>query len=136
MCIRDSYYNDQTLDDVNLLYSGARELPSDFWESHGKELASWKDSGRTFYRVRGPEIASWHPNQGLFQADAETAYIVRQLRDAEAVIEIIKDHTAANHAAVSYTHLDVYKRQMPMVGSSRFKANPLLVQNSRTLGQT
>lgn len=99
----EDYYNDQTLDDVNLLYSGARELSPDFWESHGKELESWKDSGRTYYRVRGPEVASWHPNQGLFQPEAETAYIVRQLRDAEAVIEILKDHTAANHAVWGIT---------------------------------
>ncbi|MGB2680175.1 MAG: PhoH family protein [Candidatus Competibacter sp.] len=99
----EDYYNDQTLDDVNLLYNGVRELPSDFWETHAKDLESWKDSGRTYYRVRGPEIARWHFNQGLFQADAEPAFIVRQLREAEAIIEILKDHTAPNHAVWGIT---------------------------------
>ncbi|MCC8999845.1 MAG: PIN domain-containing protein, partial [Candidatus Contendobacter sp.] len=94
----EDYYNDQTLDDVNLLYSGARELPADFWDTHGKALDSWKDSGRTFYRVNGPDIKNWHPNQGLFQADAAAVFIVRQLRGEEAVIEILKDHSAPNHA--------------------------------------
>lgn len=90
----EDYYNDQALDDVKLLYSGARELPADFWDSHGKELDSWQERGRTFYRVHGPDLAHWHPNQGLFQAGSDTAFIVRQLRDAEAVIvEILKDHT-------------------------------------------
>ncbi|NJM11590.1 MAG: PhoH family protein [Synechococcaceae cyanobacterium SM1_2_3] len=93
----EDYYNDQTLDDVNLLYSGARELAADFWDTHGKTLDSWKDSGRTFYRVNGPDVANWYPNQGLFPVDEETVFIVRQLRGGEAVIEILKDHTAPNH---------------------------------------
>jgi len=100
----EDYYNDQALDDVNLLYSGVRELPVDFWEGHGKELDSWKDSGRTFYRVRGPDVAGWHPNQGLFQADSTAAsFIVRQLRDGEAVIEILHDHATPNHAVWGIT---------------------------------
>ena len=99
----EDYYNDQTLDDVNLLYAGARDLPADFWDSHGKALDSWKESGRTFYRVRGPDVANWHPNQGLFPAGDQTAFIVRQLRDGEAVIEILKDHATSNHAVWGIT---------------------------------
>ena len=99
----EDYYNDQTLDDVNLLYGGTRDLPPDFWDSHGKALDSWKESGRTFYRVHGPDVAHWHPNQGLFPADDQAAFIVRQLRDREAVIEILKDHAAPNHAVWGIT---------------------------------
>ncbi|HRW65153.1 MAG TPA: PIN domain-containing protein, partial [Candidatus Competibacter sp.] len=85
----EDYYNDQALDDVNLLYGGTHNLPTSFWDSHGKEMESWKESGRTFYRVQGPDIANWHPNQGLFQAETDAAFIVRQLRGMEAVIEIL-----------------------------------------------
>jgi PhoH-like ATPase len=99
----EDYYNDQTLDDVNLLYAGARDLAADFWDSHGKALDSWKESGRTFYRVRGPDVVNWHPNQGLFPAGDQTAFIVRQLRDGEAVIEILKDHAASNHVVWGIT---------------------------------
>ena len=99
----EDYYNDQALDDVNLLYSGTQELPADFWDTHGKDLDSWKDSGRTYYRVRGTDIADWYPNQGLFQTDTPTAFIVRQLRGNEAVIEILRDHTTANHAVWGIT---------------------------------
>ncbi|MFZ4789379.1 MAG: PhoH family protein [Candidatus Competibacteraceae bacterium] len=99
----EDYYNDQTLDDVKLLYSGMWELAADFWDSHSKELDSGQDSGRTFYRVRGPAVANWHPNQGLFQPDASAAFIVRQWRSAEAVIEILKDYTTPNHAVWGIT---------------------------------
>jgi len=99
----EDYYNDQTLDDVNLLYDGTREMAADFWDSHGKALDSWKDSGRTFYRVNGPDVKNWYPNQGLFQADAAAVFIVRQLRGEDAVIEILKDHSAPNHAVWGIT---------------------------------
>jgi len=99
----EDYYNDQTLDDVNLLYAGTRELSADFWDSHGKMLDSWKESGRTFYRVHGPDVAHWHPNQGLFPDGEQTAFIVRQLRDGEAVIEILRDHATPNHAVWGIT---------------------------------
>lgn len=94
----EDYYSDQALDDVNLLYGGLCDLPADFWDSHGRELDSWKESGRTFYRISGPEVANWHPNQGLFPADNGPAFIVRQRRGQEAVIEILKDYTAPGHA--------------------------------------
>ncbi len=99
----EDYYNDQTLDDVNLLYAGTRELPTDFWDSHGKALDSWKESGRTFYRVHGPDVANWYPNQGLFQDDDNAAFIVRQLHARESVIEILRDHAAPNHAVWGIT---------------------------------
>ena len=99
----EDYYNDQALDDVNLLYGGIRELPTDFWNCHGKALDSWKEGSRTFYRVRGPEVAHWHPNQGLFSIDERVDFIVRQLHGSEAVIEIVRDYAASNHAVWGIT---------------------------------
>jgi len=58
----EDYYNDQVLEDVDLLYSGTAELPGDFWETHGKELDSWKEKGQTYYRIKGPLTSSWTPN--------------------------------------------------------------------------
>jgi len=94
----EDYYNDQVLDDVNLLYSGTREIPTNFWEAHSKDMESWKESGRTFYRVRGPEVESWHPNQGIYmQGEQDLAFIVRYITPEGAVIELLKDYTAPNH---------------------------------------
>src|SRR5688500_7777720 len=50
----EDYYNDKVLEDTDLLYAGARRLPEDFWETHGKEMESWQQQGHTYYRVRGP----------------------------------------------------------------------------------
>ncbi len=50
----EDYYNDRTLDDVDLLFNGVDALPDDFWESHSKDMDSWKDEGRTFYKISRP----------------------------------------------------------------------------------
>ncbi|MFO1430325.1 MAG: PhoH family protein [Candidatus Competibacteraceae bacterium] len=95
----EDYYNDQVLDDVNLLYSGARVIPADFWETHSKDMESWQESGRTFYRVQGPEVKHWHPNQCIYMQDEpRMAFLVRQMNDADAVIQLTRDYTTSNHA--------------------------------------
>ena len=44
------YFNDKVLEDTDLLYTGTLELPADFWDSHGQDMESWKQDGRTLYR--------------------------------------------------------------------------------------
>ncbi|NUS60611.1 MAG: PhoH family protein, partial [Lysobacter sp.] len=41
--VSEDYENDRALDDFSLLYTGATELPEDFWSVHGKDLKSWTD---------------------------------------------------------------------------------------------
>ena len=53
----DDYQNDKTLDDLDLLYSGALALPPDFWAKHGKTIESWQSGQHTFYRITGPDRA-------------------------------------------------------------------------------
>ncbi|MFN3629681.1 MAG: PhoH family protein [Casimicrobiaceae bacterium] len=52
----EDYFNDKVLEDTELLYSGALELPRDFWERHGKGVESWQQGGATFYRITGPLV--------------------------------------------------------------------------------
>ncbi|MDX9765828.1 MAG: PhoH family protein [Ectothiorhodospiraceae bacterium] len=94
----EDYYNDQVLDDVTLLFSGMSELPADFWDSHGKEMESWQESGRTFYRVTGPMVAQWYPNQ-LLHLGGETPFsaLVRHLENGSAVIEMAIDYINPRH---------------------------------------
>src|SRR6185437_14323854 len=56
----EDYFNDKVLEDTELLYSGVRELPADFWERHGKGMESWQQGGHTYYRLNGPLVPSLH----------------------------------------------------------------------------
>ncbi len=94
----EDYYEDRVLDDVGLLYSGTADLPADFWEQHGREMESWQEEGRTFYRVRGALVASWHRSQGLYlDGDRPFEALVRE-RDADsAVLELVHDYCSPRH---------------------------------------
>jgi len=96
----EDYHSDQVLDDINLLYSGALELPLDFWETHGSKMDSWQDQqGRTFYRVAGPLLKDWYPNQFLYLPDESNfEAIVRSKENGSAVIELARDYRTPQHA--------------------------------------
>jgi PhoH-like ATPase len=99
----EDYYNDQVLDDVSLLYSGLCELPEDFWETHSKDMHSWKEEGRTFYRVAGPLVDQWHVNQCLYTAAGDFEALVRRFEKGAAIIEYVQDYRGPRHTVGGIT---------------------------------
>ncbi|MBK1650008.1 PhoH family protein [Rhabdochromatium marinum] len=95
----EDYANDQVLDDVDLLYTGRRSLAADFWEHHAKTLDSWKEEGRTFYRITGPHLSEWFPGECLsLEADPPFEAMVREKRsEQEAIIELVEDYSLPRH---------------------------------------
>ncbi len=89
----EDYYNDQVLEDVNLLYQGLLELPDDFWERYRKEMDSWHEEGRTFYKITGPDVGTWFPNQFISLADDDFLAIVREQKEQQATIELTRDYS-------------------------------------------
>ncbi|MBU6504214.1 MAG: PhoH family protein [Betaproteobacteria bacterium] len=92
----EDYYNDKVLEDTDLLYTGTRELPPDFWETHGKDMQSWQEHGRTLYRVKGPLAASFLLNEFIFQDHDEKPFyaFVRERDGQSAVLQTIRDYTS------------------------------------------
>ncbi|MCU7839541.1 MAG: PhoH family protein [Candidatus Thiodiazotropha sp. (ex Lucinoma annulata)] len=100
----EDYSSDQVLEDVNLLYSGRDSLSEDFWEQHTKELESWQEEGRTFYRVAGPDTQTWYPSQCLHLPGEEGFQaIVREKQDNNVTIELVEDYTNSKHAVWGIT---------------------------------
>jgi PhoH-like ATPase len=94
----EDYYNDRTLEDLDLMYSGSEALPVDFWETHSKEMDSWKDEGRTFYRVRGQRVHDWRINQFLWlDDDSHFEAVVRETDGDSAVIELAESYRGRNN---------------------------------------
>ena len=67
----EDYFNDKVLEDTELLYSGTRELPADFWDKHGKGMESWQQGGHTYYRLTGPLVGSMLQNEFLYQENKD-----------------------------------------------------------------
>jgi len=100
----EDYFNDKVLEDTDLLYTGIRELPADFWDTHGKEMESWQQAGRTFYRVHGPLCASFLVNEFVFQENDRPFYAqVKELSGKTAVLQTLAEHTHQRHGVWGIT---------------------------------
>ena len=95
----EDYYNDQVLDDVNLLYRGVSLMPADFWEQYGQQMESWQDSGRAFYRIHNMPNPDWSINHCIYQKDEHTslALIVREVGPDSVLLEQLVDHRLPKH---------------------------------------
>lgn len=101
--LAQDYFNDKVLEDTDLLYTGSRELPADFWDKHGKDMESWKEEGRNLYRIKGPlcsemlvneyvHMESPDPNERPFNA------IVQEVNGKTAVLKTLTDYTHTKNA--------------------------------------
>jgi PhoH-like ATPase len=105
----EDYFNDQVLEDRDLMYSGVMALPSDFWPKHGKAMESWADgkSGTIFYRVTGPLVPSMLINQFVYQEnpDGTTPFyaLVREINGKTALLQTLKDYSHQKNNVWSIT---------------------------------
>jgi PhoH-like ATPase len=100
----EDYYSDKTLEDSDVLYSGMTALPANFWESHGKDMRSWKDGDRTFYEVNGPSAREWQMNQCVYEDSTQgIEAIVRKIDGERATLELLRDYRNERHSVWGIT---------------------------------
>jgi PhoH-like ATPase len=100
----EDYYNDKVLEDTDVLYTGARELPAEFWDQHGKDIESWKKDGRTYYRIRGPLCQELLLNEFVYQeGERPLVAMVKEVHGRSAVLETLRDYTHGKNAVWGIT---------------------------------
>jgi PhoH-like ATPase len=101
----EDYFNDKVLEDTDVLYSGVRKLPADFWDTHGREMESWKKDGHAYYRVRGPLVPQLHVNEFVWDESGERPLyaLVKERSGRTAVLETLRDYTHARNAVWGIT---------------------------------
>ncbi|KAF1722019.1 PhoH family protein [Pseudoxanthomonas wuyuanensis] len=101
----EDYENDRALDDFSLLFTGASELPEDFWHRHNSDLRSWSDKGRTSYEVQAQDDEDWYPNQYLYLPgeDEVELRVARIGADRKATLTLIDDFRNGQHAVWGIT---------------------------------
>ncbi|MFT3758504.1 PhoH family protein [Thauera sp.] len=89
------YFNDKVLEDTDLLYSGTRELPADFWETHGRGMESWKEEGHTYYRVGGPLAPDMLVNEFVYETagDNPLQAWVKERDGGKVLLETLVDYS-------------------------------------------
>jgi PhoH-like ATPase len=102
----EDYYNDKTLEDGDLLYTGVLPLPADFWERHGKTMESWQQAGHTYYRISGPLVPALMVNLFVYLETPGAAPLyarVTEITGKTAVLKTLRDHTHAKNAVWGIT---------------------------------
>lgn len=95
--LAEDYFTDQALDDVDLLHTGVLALPVDFWDTHSKDMTSWQEGGRTFYKITGEDCAQWYPSLCVYvEDDSGFSAIVREVGKDDAILEYARDFTQDN----------------------------------------
>lgn len=102
----EDYANDRVVDDLDLLFSGSHPLASDFWEVHGKQIESWQDEGKAYYKayyeVASVEGEEWFPNQFIYM-NGEFEAIVRKRNKAGFLIEVCQNYYGQRHSVWGIT---------------------------------
>src|SRR5262245_26123483 len=101
----EDYFNDKVLEDADVLYTGVRPLPKDFWDTHGKDMESWKKEGHTYYRVRGPLVPQLQLNEFLYDDSGERPLhaLVKEKNGRIAVLETLRDYSHAKNSVWGIT---------------------------------
>jgi len=102
----EDYFNDKTLEDGDLLYTGVQALPADFWDRHGKTMESWQQGGNTCYRISGPLVPTLMINQFVYleQPGAAALYArVTEITGKTAVLKTLRDFTHGKNAVWGVT---------------------------------
>jgi len=93
----EDYSNDKVLDDLELLFTGSQELPSEFWQEHGDSIHSWQRDGKTYYEFSGADTANWYPNQFIYLQDNFDGMVIEKTSEL-CVIEVIKNYMTPHNS--------------------------------------
>ncbi len=88
------YFNDKVMTDAELLHSGITKLEEDFWEKHSKNMESWQEKEKLFYKVTGPLCRNFILNEFVFYDFDKPFYaIVKIINGNSATLQIVQDYT-------------------------------------------
>ena len=96
--LAEDYFNDKVLEDTDILYTGSRTLPTNFWDKHGKGMESWKKDAKTLYKINGPLCAQLLVNEFVWLENDDFTAIVKESAGKSAVLETLIDYSHPNNA--------------------------------------
>jgi len=101
----EDYANDKVLEDNDLLYTGVRMLAPGFWDTHGRDMESWKKEGHSYYRIRGPLVPQLLLNEFVYDESGERPIhaLVKEKAGRVAVFETLRDYTHAKNSVWGIT---------------------------------
>ena len=96
----EDYFNDRAIDDIDTMASGVVVTGPGLWEACGDQLQSWKEGGRSFYRLTGAPVRDWHPAMLVVDDEASPRFeaVVREVEGDSALLEVCRDFRVERNA--------------------------------------
>ena len=99
--VAQDYFNDKVLEDSDLLYTGVKVLPADFWETHGKDMKSGLLNGHTFYDLKGPLCRDLLVNEFVYLENGDATpfhAVVTEQNGDTAMLRTLTDYSHQKNA--------------------------------------
>lgn len=94
----EDYFNDKTIDDADLIFTGCASVTPDFWEKQTHNLKSWQSDGSVWYSFEGPLAMSLSVNQFVATTDGSFVGQVKSVAQGVATLCTIKDYLQPRNA--------------------------------------
>lgn len=99
----EDYFNDKTLNDGDVLYTGYLALPANFWETHGRGMKSFQTREGVRYRVRGPLGSAISVNLFVYlEQDGQKPFYAKLIEHhgTSAVLQTLRDFSNPKNSAL------------------------------------
>lgn len=94
----EDYFNDKTIDDTDILYTGRTVIDDAAWEAIGKTLTSWQADGRTWYRFKVQPSLPLYVNEFVSGEDGEFVAQVESVEDGYVTLATLTDYLQPKNA--------------------------------------
>ncbi|MDZ7735252.1 MAG: PhoH family protein [Gammaproteobacteria bacterium] len=95
----EDYYNDKVLDDPDLMYTGLHRIDGDFWEENARDLESWQEGERTYYRFYTPLVEDPHPQMCIYTEGEENfEAVVKSQGNNSTTVQIATDYRKGHNS--------------------------------------
>lgn len=94
----EDYFNDKTIDDADLIFTGCVTLAPDFWEKQTQNLKSWQSEGGVWYSFEGALAQSLSVNQFVATNDGTFVGQVKSIANGVATLCTVKDYMQPKNA--------------------------------------
>ena len=94
----EDYFNDKTIDDTDILYTGRTVIDAAAWEAIGKTLTSWQADGRMWYRFKVQPSLPLYVNEFVSGEDGEFVAQVESVEDGYVTLATLTDYLQPKNA--------------------------------------
>ena len=95
----EDYYNDKVLDDPDLMYTGLHRMDGNFWEKHARDLESWQEGERTYYRFNTPLVEKPHPQMCIYtEGEEDFEAMVKSHDDKSTTVQLVTDYRKGHNS--------------------------------------